>query len=151
MYNGNKVKPLDIILPKISTSVKSCDGQTKRIYFFIQNDELLEKYNTIWNKVSTDIKKELDSDSAFNKNYLKTEFKSHGDEVTDFYDKIIPKLDSDQTDLAVISLDSALKKDNNYYPQVILKEYKHIEKKVVRQIHDNLNAFSYSSDESDEE
>ena len=82
---------------------------------------------------------------------MKIEFKSHGDEVTDFYDKIIPKLDSDQTDLAVISLDSALKKDNNYYPQVILKEYKHIEKKVVRQIHDNLNVFSYSSDESDEE
>ena len=47
LYNGNKVKLLDIILPKISTYVKSCDGQTKRIYFFIQNDELLEKYNTI--------------------------------------------------------------------------------------------------------
>ena len=36
----------------------------------------------------------------------------------------IPKLDSNQTCLAVISLDSALKKTDNYYPQVFLKECK---------------------------
>ena len=44
--------------------------------------------------------------------------KLHGDEVTDFYDKKIPKLDSNHTCVAVIGLDSALKKDDNYYPQV---------------------------------
>ena len=51
------------------------------------------------------------------------------DEVTDFYDRIIPKLDSNHTCLAVISLVSALKKDSNYYPQVFLIECKYIEKK----------------------
>ena len=34
-----------------------------------------------------------------------------------------------ETTLAVISLDSALKKDDNYYPQVYLKECIYIEKK----------------------
>ena len=53
------------------------------------------------------------------------------------------------TCLAVISLDSALKKDENYYPQDFLKECKYIEKKVVRRINDNLRDFS--SDQSDEE
>ena len=48
-------------------------------------------------------------------------------------------------------MDSALKKDDNYYPQEFLKECKYIEKKVVRHIRDNLNDVSYSSDESDEE
>ena len=38
------------------------------------------------------------------------------------------------TCLAVISLDSALKKDENYYPQVFLKERKCIKKKVIRHI-----------------
>ena len=38
--------------------------------------------------------------------------------VTDFYDNVIPKVDSNHTCLAVISLDSALKKNRNYYPQV---------------------------------
>ena len=46
---------------------------------------------------------------------MKTKIKSHGDEVTDFYDKKIPKVDSNHTCLAVFSLDSALKKDGSYY------------------------------------
>ena len=81
---------------------------------------------------------------------MKTKLKSHGDEVTDFYDKEIPKVDSNHTCLAVISLDSALIKDDNYYLQVLLKECKYIEKKVIRHINDNLSYFS-SSGESDEE
>ena len=53
---------------------------------------------------------------------MKTKVKFHGDEVKDFYDKKIHKLVSNHTCLSVISLDSALKKDENYYPQVFLKE-----------------------------
>ena len=48
-------------------------------------------------------------------------------------------------------LDSALKKDDNYYPQVFLKEYKYIEKNVVRHIHNNLSDFSSSSSSSSDE
>ena len=59
---------------------------------------------------------------------FKIKIKSHSDEVTDFYDKEIPKMDSNGTCLAVISLDSALKKDENYYPEVFLKECKYIKK-----------------------
>ena len=36
--------------------------------FSIENDELLENYHTIWDKVSVDIKKEYDSKSVYNKN-----------------------------------------------------------------------------------
>ena len=55
-------------------------------------------------------------------------------------------MDSDQTCLTVISLDSAPKKDKNYYPQVFLKECKFIKKKVVRCINDNLSDFSFSDE-----
>ena len=47
-------------------------------------------------------------------------------------------------------MDSALKKDENYYSQMFLKECKYIEKEVIRHINDNLSDFS-SSDEPDEE
>ena len=47
---------------------------------------------------------------------MKTKIKSYGDEVIDFYDKKIPKVDSNHTCLEVITLDSALKKDGSYYP-----------------------------------
>ena len=91
MYNDHKIKPLHIILPKTSAYVKRFDGQTKLMYFLIEDGDLLELYNIIWDKVSTDIKKEFDSEPVDNKNFLKTEIKSYGDEVTDFYDKEIPK------------------------------------------------------------
>ena len=48
---------------------------------------------------------------------MKTKIKSHGDELWDFYDKEIAKVDSNHTCLAIVSLDSALKKDDNYDPQ----------------------------------
>ena len=63
------------------------------MYFLTEDDELLEKYSTIWDKVSADIKNEFDNRPAYNKNYLKIKRKSHGNEVTDFYDKKNPKLD----------------------------------------------------------
>ena len=116
----------------------------------IEDDDLFKKYNTIWDKVSTDIEKEFDSGPVYNKEFLKTKIKPNGDGVTDFYDKKIPKVDSNHTCLAVITLHSALKKDDNYYPQVFLKECKCIEKKVISLINNNLSDFS-SSDESDEE
>ena len=40
-------------------------------------------------------------------------------------------MDSNHTCLAVINLDSALNKDENYYPQVFLKECKYIEKRLL--------------------
>ena len=65
---------------------------------------------------------------------MKTKTKFHGDEVTDFYDKEIPKMDPNQTCVAVTGLDSALKEDENHYMQVFLKEGKYIVKKVIRHI-----------------
>ena len=102
------------MLPKTSAFVKSYDRQTKWMYLLMEDDGLLEKYNTIRDKVSADIKNEFDSEPIYNEIFLKIKIKSHGDEVTDFYDKEIPKVDSNHTCLPVISLDSALKKDENY-------------------------------------
>ena len=88
LYNDGKVKPLHIILPEINACVKIYDGQTKLIYFLIKDNDSSEKYNTIWEQFRVDIKKEFDSESVCNKHFLKTKKqKSHGDEVTDFYDK----------------------------------------------------------------
>ena len=81
--------------------------------YFLKKKFFEEKCNTIWDKVSADIKKEFDSKPVYNKNFLKTKIKSHGDEVTE--------VDSYHTCLAVISLDSPLKKDGNYYLHVFLK------------------------------
>ena len=45
--------------------------------FLIENDYLLQEYNTIWDKVSPDIKKEFDSELVYHKNLQVTNFKSY--------------------------------------------------------------------------
>ena len=45
------------MLPKTTGYVKSYNGQVKWMYFLIEDDDLLEKYNAAWDKVSADIKK----------------------------------------------------------------------------------------------
>ena len=59
---------IKLSLPKKSVYVR----QTKWMYFLNEDDDLLEKYNTIWDKVSADIKKEFDSKLVYNKHCLKT-------------------------------------------------------------------------------
>ena len=46
-----------MMLPKTRAYVKIYDGQTKQMNILIEDDDLLEKCNTIWDKVSTVIKK----------------------------------------------------------------------------------------------
>ena len=57
-------------------------------------------------------------------------------------------MDFNHTCLAVISLDSAPKKNDNYYPQVFLKVCKYIEKKAIGHI---IHDLEISSNDSDEE
>ena len=88
----------------------------------------LTRNNTICHKLSPDIKKAFDSERVYNKIFLETITKSHGDEVTDFCDKSITRVNSNHTCLAVNFLDSALKKGDNYYLLVFLKNCKYIDK-----------------------
>ena len=46
--------------------------------FLIEDDDLFEKYENIWDNVSAGIKKEL------RKTKIKTKIKLYGDEVADF-------------------------------------------------------------------
>ena len=45
------------MLPKRSSYLKFYNGETKWMYFFIEDNDVLEKYNTICDKVIADIKK----------------------------------------------------------------------------------------------
>ena len=71
MHDDYKVKPLHIMLPKTSAYIKRYDGKTKWIYFLINNDDLLEKYNTVWDKVNADVRKEFDSKPVYNNFFWK--------------------------------------------------------------------------------
>ena len=100
----------------------------------IKDDEFLEKYNKIWNKVSNSIKKGFDSEPVYHEKYLKTKVKSYQGELNVNF-------------LSAIFMDFVFKIGKNFYPQVFLGECKYIvkEKKVIT---DDLEI---SSDDSNKE
>ena len=50
----------------------------------------------------------------------------------------MPKAGSNCTCLVVMTIHSALKRYENYYLQLLLKEYKYIEKEMIRHITEDL-------------
>ena len=63
------------MLPKTSAYIKSYDRQTKWMYFLIKDDDVLEKYNTIWDKVITDIWKDFHREPVYNKFFFENQNK----------------------------------------------------------------------------
>ena len=60
LYIDHKFESLHIMLPKTSAYVvtkwtNGHNGQNKRMYFLIEDNDVLEKYNTSSDKVSVDI------------------------------------------------------------------------------------------------
>ena len=138
----------------MSAYVKRYDsGATKWMCFLIENGQLIEKYNDIWNKTSNSIKTEFHSKSVYNKKPLKTKINTYGNKAKDFHDKEILKVGSNYTCLAVILIDFILRKEKIYHPQMFLKGCKYFEKEKIvnRYITEDLEISSDDLDESDEE
>ena len=83
-YRDAKIRPLCIFLPKMSAYRRDFD-ETKYMSFLIKDDELLEKYNEIWEKVKNSIRKEFDSKPVYNEKYLKAKIKSYNGKSTQIF------------------------------------------------------------------
>ena len=109
------------------TAYRKDFDETKQISFLIKDNELLEKWNEIWDKVSYATRKELDSNLVYNKKYLKAKIKSCNGKInTNFHNNKMAKEDSQFVCLWVIFIDSVFKTGKNYYPQVFLEERKYV-------------------------
>ena len=55
--------------------------------FFTDNDEFLERYTKIWEKISDLIDKKFDSDPVYNNKYINTKIRSYNsDIITNLHD-----------------------------------------------------------------
>ena len=89
--DAKKIKPSCIFLPKMTEYRKDFD-ETKYIYFLIKDDELLEQYNEIWEKLKNSLKKELGSNPIYNEKYLKAKIKLYNGKINaNFHNNKIPK------------------------------------------------------------
>ena len=92
-------------------------------------NELLEKYNEIWEKVKYSIKKQFHSESTYNEKYLNAKIKSYNGKINaNSYNNKIPKEGSHCICLSVILINSIFRTGNNYRIQVFLEGYKHVVK-----------------------
>ena len=128
--------------------------------FFTNNNEFLERYATIWEKISDLVNKKFDSDPIYNNKYINTKIKSYNNNIITNFRNIdnknnkLPEKNKPYKCVSLISLDSIIKINKKYYPQTLLQEcvYKLINKKVENNITNiDLDSSSESENESNNE
>ena len=131
-----------------------CFDSNKTMPFKVIDNKPLKKYTKIWERVSSLMNIEFDSEPVYGDNdkYIKTKIKSYEDKVnTNFQGNKIPKEIATCKCLSLIMLYSVVRVNKKYYPQTLLKECKYIIKrnKTENLINDDLDLSS--PDESDNE
>ena len=111
-------------VPQIIGYIK-CFDSNKAISFKVRNNRLLKKYNKIWERVSNLMNIEFDSEPVYGDSdeYIKTKIKVYVDKInTNFQGKKIQKESASYKCLSLIMLDSAVRANKKYYPQIMLGE-----------------------------
>ena len=81
---------------------------------------------------------------------MKAKIRSYGHGATDFHTRKTPEADSNYICCSVILIYSVLKMDENHNQQVLLKQYKYIEKEKKQQLDMYTDDLRFSSDYSNE-
>ena len=93
-------------------------------------DNILIKYNEIWNKIKRALNIKFHSQPIYDEKYRKTKGRRFNVVInTVFSDNKVPKESIHYTCIAAINTDSVMKIDQKNYPQVYLEEYKYKIKK----------------------
>ena len=101
--------------------------ENKHISFLIKDDELLKKYNEIWEKVKNNLKNEFNSEPVYNEKYLKAKLKfCNGKINTNFDHNKIAREGSQSICLSVILINFLFKTGENLYRELFLGEWKYI-------------------------
>ena len=122
--------------------------------FRVNNKQLLEKYSKIREKVEKLMRIDFESKPvcADDDKYIKTKIKIYtGSMVTNFDNKKIPKEKAPCKCLSIIMLDSVIKVNKKYYPQIFLEECKYVQEKIKKEsyIDDDLKSDSDSNEETE--
>ena len=118
----------------------------------VDDSKLFKKYYKIWKTIKILLGIELDSEPVYGDtdSYMKTKVKVYYDRVnTNFQGKETPKRDSSYKCLSLIMLDSVVKVEKKYYPQVFLEECKYVKSKnkIFNYINDGLEMTSLDVDD----
>ena len=74
-YNDNTIRALQLFLPKMTGYLNIFKDGTRKMSFFTNNNEFLERYTAIWENISDLVNKKFASDPIYN-NDIKTNFRN---------------------------------------------------------------------------
>ena len=149
---GEIVKPLCIILPQMSGYIKYFENGGKNSSFLIKDDNVLNKYNKIWNVIKNKLNIKFHSKPVYNQKYLKVKVKEFDGVIkTNFLGNEVPKENMHYACIACITIDSVMRMDKKNYPQVYLEECKYRVKKTQMSRFINTELESDSEPDSEAE
>ena len=107
---GEIVKPLCIILPQMNVYIKYFENRSKNMCFMIKNDDVLDKYGEIWDKVKNTLKIKFHSMPVYDEKYMKVKVREFNGVIkTTFLSDKIPKESMHYFCIACITIDSVMR------------------------------------------
>ena len=89
---GEIVKPLCIILPQMTGYIKYFENGGKNMSFVIKDDDVLDKYNEIWDKIKETLSIKFHSMPVYDEKYIKAKVREFNGVIkTNFLGDKIPK------------------------------------------------------------
>ena len=81
-YNDNTISPLQLFLPKMTGYLDIFKDGARKMSFFTDINEFLERYTAIWEKISDLVNKKFDSDPIYNNKYINTKIRSYNNDIS---------------------------------------------------------------------
>ena len=106
----------------MSGYIKYFENGVKNMSFMIKNDDVLDKYNEIWNKIKKTLNTKFHSMPVYDEKYIKAKVREFNGVIkTNFLGDEIPKESMHYTCIACITIDSVMRMEKKNYSQVYLK------------------------------
>ena len=120
---GEIVKPLCIISTRMNGYLKYFKNGSKNMSFFIKDDDVLYKYNEIWDKVKEKLNIKFHSEPIYDKIYIKAKGREFDGVIkTNFLGNKVSKGNMRYTCIACLRIDSVVvRMDKKNYQQVYLE------------------------------
>ena len=110
------------MLPQMSGYIKYFENGGKSMSFMFKNDDMLDKYNEIWDKIKETLNVKFHSMSVYDEKYIKAKVREFNGVIkTKFLGDEIPKENMYYTCMACITIDSVMKMKKKNYTQVYLE------------------------------
>ena len=117
------------------------------MYYFAANDGI-NKYNKIWDKIKEKLSIKFHNEPVYDQTYIKAKVRELDGKIkTNVLGNDGPKENMHYTCIACMTIDSVMRMDKIYYPQVYLEECKYRVKKI--QMSSFINAELESDSDSD--